>query len=167
MTNNAERELLPCPFCGGGGHIIKPPDTRRHRPQCSKCGAGFGEFDTHMNALNAWNTRAKASGAPDGWVLLPRELTAGNGAKYALIGEIPCHIDGIRGSVPWTSIKDVHKAVVRLFEGKETRPAAPIPPKSGSVPVERLEALVVEWDKHPRQPYAVNDLAELIAEYKA
>lgn len=61
---------------------------------------------------------AQRVSVPHGWVILPRELTAENGAKHALIGEIPCHIDGIRVAVPWTSIKEVHKAVVRLFEGK-------------------------------------------------
>ena len=52
-------KLLPCPFCGGDGWVIDVPDTKRFRPQCSKCGAGFGEFKRKNDAIAAWNAREK------------------------------------------------------------------------------------------------------------
>ena len=47
--------------------------------------------------------------------------------------------------------------------------SAPTPPKSASVPVERLEALLEQWDKCSANhvgEFAEANLAELIAEYK-
>ncbi|MGL4650428.1 MAG: hypothetical protein ACRC1H_13555, partial [Caldilineaceae bacterium] len=52
--------------------------------------------------------RDAAPAVPDGFALVPRELTSENGAKYALIGET---FDG--HTVPWTAIKAVHRAVVK------------------------------------------------------
>lgn len=65
-------------------------------------------------------------------VVLPKALTAENGAKYALIGEFkfPITITDSEGdersqmvAVPWDIIKDIHKRVVELF-------AAPTPAAS-------------------------------------
>ena len=58
---------------------------------------------------------------PDGWVLLPRRLTAENGAKAALWGEVRSVL--AHEFVPWPDIKTVHNAVVKLFDGKA--PSAP------------------------------------------
>jgi hypothetical protein len=66
--------------------------------------------------------------SPEGWKLVPVELTAENGMKAALIGEfyVPFperdedgneHIRKV--NVPWTVIKQIHRAVVA---------AAPTPP---------------------------------------
>jgi hypothetical protein len=183
MTKNAEREGFQKAY----GEVIKAlADIVANAPQTDEqCEAELIPrpyvMDRVVRIIEAmhtlsklWQARAQASGVPDGWVLLPRELTAENGAKYALIGEIPCHIDGMRGSVPWASIKEVHKAVVRLFGGKEPSPAAPTPPKSASVPVEKLEAALAQAKVLNTESFAEvsyrylrDTLAELIAEYKA
>lgn len=66
-----------------------------------------------------------AQNVPGGFVLVPRELTAENGAKTALIGdfseafeymddegdECTAHIQ-----VSWTTIKEIHKAMVKHFD---------------------------------------------------
>lgn len=60
--------------------------------------------------------------APDGYVLVPRELTAENGAKSALIGEFNEEFgflddDGeeqfAKVAVTWTTIKEIHKLMVK------------------------------------------------------
>lgn len=65
------------------------------------------------------------SPVPSEKVLLPRKLTAENGAKYALIGEFFEEIeiktedgDEIMQRVPvsWTTIKDIWKKAVAHFE---------------------------------------------------
>ena len=56
---------------------------------------------------------------PEGMVLVPRELTAENGAKSALLGEF--HLDCYEGTgneghvVPWDTIKEIHRRMVSLF----------------------------------------------------
>jgi hypothetical protein len=55
-----------------------------------------------------------ATGAPD-MVLLPRELTAENGAKAALIGEFGFPLPGEYAVVHWDTIKLIHRKVVELF----------------------------------------------------
>ena len=52
-------EMLPCPFCGAAGVIIKVPDTKRFQPQCSGCGVSFGDFNLRGHAEWVWNTRAE------------------------------------------------------------------------------------------------------------
>jgi hypothetical protein len=55
----AKDELKTCPFCEGDGWVIHAPGAKRFRPQCSKCGAGFGEFDRRADAISAWNSRER------------------------------------------------------------------------------------------------------------
>jgi hypothetical protein len=52
----------------------------------------------------------------DRMALVPCELTAENGAKAALIGEF-AFANGEAGMavVPWTTIKEIHREVVKLF----------------------------------------------------
>jgi hypothetical protein len=62
-------ELLPCPFCGGKGHIHKDPDTELgdfYCIKCSKCRAKSPEFYAretcpifYGQVRDAWNTRAE------------------------------------------------------------------------------------------------------------
>lgn len=52
---------------------------------------------------------------PKGWQLVPVELTAENGAKAALMGEFNFRFGDDTPNVPWTTIKEIHRAVVKLF----------------------------------------------------
>lgn len=65
---------------------------------------------------------------PEGYILVPRALTAENGAKGALIGEF--HEDyGIQDelgderwakvAVSWTTIKAIHKKMVAHFDATQ------------------------------------------------
>ena len=52
-----------CPFCGGEGRVIPDPANKYrlnilYRPQCDRCGANLGGFDTTHFAVTAWNRRA-------------------------------------------------------------------------------------------------------------
>lgn len=56
-------------------------------------------------------------------ILMPRRLTAENGAKAALIGEFReryCSSSGatVTVDIPWTTIKDIYAAAVRHFHGE-------------------------------------------------
>ena len=48
-------------------------------------------------------------------VPVPKELTAENGAKAALMGEFCFRFGEDTLNVPWTTIKEIHRAVVALF----------------------------------------------------
>lgn len=125
-------ELLPCPFCGGSrvgmGSSIAATEWS---VICSDCGASCSaSCESHDDAIASWNTRASittASGeaaTPTDYVLVPRELTAENGAKSALIGEFSETFDYMddegdecQAEIPvsWTTIKEIHKKMVALF----------------------------------------------------
>jgi hypothetical protein len=160
MTNNAERELLPCPFCGGKAKIA-PEDpelegdgyTQVHcaNAECSVDPSVECFEDGHKeSAIRIWNTRAQASGVPDGYVLVPR--------------------------VPTDAMRKANRTVIGFWvDWEDVLAATPTPPKSASVPVERLEALVGSWSlsaltylDDSGDPYNIcaDQLAELIAEYK-
>jgi hypothetical protein len=74
MTNNAERELLPCPFCGGKAKLDpENPElegdawTQVHcaNAECSVDPSVECFEDGHKeSAIRIWNTRAQASGVP-------------------------------------------------------------------------------------------------------
>lgn len=96
--------------------------------------------------IDAATPIAPAAAVPDGYVLVPRRLTAENGAKAALIGEFSitvrhacdecdsyddiCGVCGGEGiieaevPIPWTTIKRIHDRVVELF-GSAPRPQEP------------------------------------------
>jgi hypothetical protein len=85
------------------------------------------DYELNQAATALLKVAARLSGmaaVPEGWVLLPRRLTAENGAKAALWGEVPSVL--AHQFVPWPDIKSAHNAVVKLFDGKA--PAAPEPP---------------------------------------
>ena len=71
----------------------------------------------------------QAPQVPDGFILVPRQLTAENGAKGALSGEFyeDYGIQDERGNeclakvaVNWTTIKEIHKAMVAHFDSTST-----------------------------------------------
>lgn len=72
----SDRELLPCPFCGGKSVSVEEGSTFRWvYASCDDCGAQCGEVRkqtmgegtqeqwnaaAEVSAINAWNTRAAA-----------------------------------------------------------------------------------------------------------
>ena len=52
-----------------------------------------------------------AAAVPEGWVAVPRRLTAENGGKFEFLGAT---FEGYR--VPWGAVKAVHKAIVAWAE---------------------------------------------------
>lgn len=85
-------------------------------------------------AFSGLYTRPPNAGVPEGWVLMPEELTAENGAKYLLVGEFEevvdlecgacdsddegCEVCSGHGSytyrvpVSWSTIKSIYKLAV-------------------------------------------------------
>lgn len=61
------KELKPCPFCGGEANTY-PVVVGRHLDHtlfsvsCKKCGCGTKRFDWIREAIAAWNKRAKEAG---------------------------------------------------------------------------------------------------------
>lgn len=169
MTNNAERELLPCPFCGGRAEIIEQEDSdgRFAAVGCWECGAGSRQHyflgdDARDHVAGAWNKRAQALGVPDGVHGIPeieamiRCLTQ-RGQSYQQLDKVSVEAAAML------------RAISR--QSASVRPAVPTPPKSSSVLVERLEAFISQHGgdaTHACDEYELlSSLKELIAEYKA
>jgi hypothetical protein len=173
MTNNAERELLPCPWCGNamGEAHISHGSTFRWRKVNGCCSDGpevrhdtlakdqsEADIDSRRRAIEAWNTRAHASGVPDDMVKV-------GGCKYTHSASV-----GHVYEIFWLlSYKDKPLCDIDLYMCA----ASPTPPKSASVPVERLEEMrklcvrkSTIYGSGAFQELA-DSLAELIAEYKA
>jgi|SRR5579859_663437 len=182
MTNNAERELLPCPFCGHKPIVWPNDDEHVFAIYCQNCAAINGEHSTERAAIGAWNTRAQASGVPDGWKLVPEKFAISEetwGAlQYVFGGPGTGEDEPYLNCMAWVGELDeddgsktygIHLSCDECPEEGSVTIAeftAPTPLKFASVPVDRLEALI----KHSgeRHDYiTVDDLAELIAEYKA
>lgn len=87
-------ELKNCPFCGGDASA---EPHLQHKPGCyfdvlaQFKAAPIGDLSMADEVLAAWNRRAQPAEdvrpAPEGYVLMPRRLTAENGAKAAMSGE--------------------------------------------------------------------------------
>jgi hypothetical protein len=159
MTNSAERELLPCQECG------MPVAAGEYHPYAA-CLMFHGCHGSEVVRANLSSVvRAQASGVPDG-----------DYEQFAQYVERNYNGTVVFFKPRWHAEKLWRAAKRALF-------AIPTPPKSASVPVERLEALREVWGSSANERYAIGgefcsgeahvyevceeDLAELIAEYKA
>lgn len=141
MTDNAERELLPCPWCGGGRIVMHGRCL-----ECKSCGASGPEIPlggTYMDMQRLWQARTQASGVPD-----KKPDVYANGAHVGNMLEASYN-DG------WNACRDAMLT------------AASTPPKGASVPVERLERLLESLKSVPvSQGRIYESFEELIVEYK-
>lgn len=55
---SAPAELLPCPFCGAKGMMLRPPKRGLWIVECSECSGNSGPHLEWGWAMKAWNTRA-------------------------------------------------------------------------------------------------------------
>jgi len=55
-----KEKLKPCPFCGSDAFERRNPflDDCPFYVKCSCCEAWTGDFETPVEAVNRWNTRA-------------------------------------------------------------------------------------------------------------
>ncbi|WP_430491671.1 Lar family restriction alleviation protein [Pseudomonas fulva] len=149
-------ELLPCPFCGQQDFLIERLDsdasvmicqglTGPHEACLARGPVGVaqdeGEEQPGLDkAVELWNSRAEraACSIPDGYCLMPRALTAENGAKALLLGEFKLEVTqecpecreldepqegceicdgegeyGQRHVIPWDKIKFIYSAAVK------------------------------------------------------
>jgi Lar family restriction alleviation protein len=60
-TQAEERELLPCPFCGGDAQTDFIEHIFSYLIECYVCDAQGPICETKEEAIAAWNTRAAAS----------------------------------------------------------------------------------------------------------
>jgi hypothetical protein len=159
--------LAACPFCGSSESLrIVREDKRYFCVVCSihknGCGSSSVYDDTEDKVVAAWNRRAaiaahdaaQPGGEVGELVLMPRALTAENGAKVALMGEFSLsyetvcpeclgaerddgdECDACSGAgettyhvdVDWTTIKEIYKRAVELLA---TPPPASQPAKQG------------------------------------
>jgi len=61
-------ELVPCPFCGGRAAAGRTynDETTLFKVQCMSCPAAMKGYDQSIaDAIDAWNARVPAQGAPD------------------------------------------------------------------------------------------------------
>ena len=61
MTSDIDRELLPCPFCGGRPHYSEEPDCHIvcFNPECDLMDITFKDsFRNFDKMVKSWNTRA-------------------------------------------------------------------------------------------------------------
>jgi Lar family restriction alleviation protein len=58
-----DRELLPCPFCGGEAEADGLPNYAYY--MCKECGASSKTCTTEENARAAWNRRVKLPEPPE------------------------------------------------------------------------------------------------------
>ena len=64
------KELLPCPFCGGEAALAYGVYDRWIF--CKKCGASTKQYETNEEAIAAWNTRTNT-------------IPVGNGEDYEVV----------------------------------------------------------------------------------
>lgn len=135
----AETLAEQCPFCAGAGHVIAsdpyyPRFVKTWRPQCQKCGANLGEFDTPADAITAWNTRVPAlrSGENDGWMDIataPRDrdiLLWHPGSKYEKPGPRI-------GQMTWMVVMPVPVIGCTIYGPEAATHWRPLPPSPAAI----------------------------------
>lgn len=66
MSQDVNKELLPCPFCGGEAKIKQVPHKAYYWGECLVCTIGSDNgFANEVDAINAWNTRPQAQASGD------------------------------------------------------------------------------------------------------
>ena len=152
MTNNAEHEAFEKWIqTTNGWKACKQRGKPMHLRQ--NMDGSYNDFRVNDRWF-AWKARAQASSVPDGWKLVPEKMTLEmfRAWKKAIRA---------REQDQDIGMNDVYIAMLA---------AAPTPPKSASVPVERLEAFISQHGAdatHACDEYEVlASLKELIAEYK-
>jgi hypothetical protein len=133
MTNNAEREAFE-------KWVLTQEDF---------CDLACDSNGAYLSIITertwkAWQARAQASG-------MPIEYTEAIGRAGGLYHAKFRQAHPLPATWRWQELWEAMLA------------AGPTPPKSASVPVERLEALFEKWSWHADMAH---DVAELIAEYK-
>lgn len=135
---------------------------RFEKTSCSQCGREFGPGDS------GYSHCADHAQCSTDSILLPRKLTAENGAKAALIGEFYEDFglldeDGneqyVKVAVTWDTIKRVWDAAVAHFENTDRRsPAVCAEEPDDQEMIERVENIL-------RSPKTVSYPAAAAAEY--
>jgi hypothetical protein len=172
MTNNAEREGFSEARQQETLNIIDHGINLTSDPRYAQI-VGLSLNYTDLLIIKAWQARAQASGVPDGWT--DRHTRVQRFALSCLITEsnYRAHAAGQDKEGVFFSIGAVDRYLADAKTAEECLAmlsAAPTPPKSASVPVERLEALVVEFQSKSytfaAYNYCADDLYKLIVEYK-
>jgi Lar family restriction alleviation protein len=121
MTTRLEPvDLLPCPFCGGGGHVLhRDLDDESmvsgfHLGLCDNCETQGPPKATHTEAIAAWNRRAAP--APDGM----REAIAG---PAAWLNRWAAHVGNCTGGTEctcglWLAQFEMEKALAIIAKGE-------------------------------------------------
>lgn len=60
MSDEKQKNLKPCPFCGAEARIIKHHGRDWYIAVCNDCGASRGDFShSRKEAAESWNQRAR------------------------------------------------------------------------------------------------------------
>lgn len=151
--NGETGEVFECPFCGGKPKVIRKGNSYTKRRgveiSCSNCRCKRNDAAiahdmswVEDRAIKNWNQRPYRK---DDFILMPKRLTAENGAKSLLIGEFSekiqvdcpfclgigedeegerCTECGGSGDdtrevqISWTNIKKIYAMTVKHFAGK-------------------------------------------------
>ena len=79
MTNDKgckmkNKELLPCPFCGGEAEVLDYPEVKAYCVACLECGVETLIYSSKEKVIKNWNTRTN-------------KIPVGNGKDYTVVNE--------------------------------------------------------------------------------
>ena len=169
-------DLLPCPFCGEQpkAHVREGAAMIQcFGQECLGPRTTAGYLD---DAKLQWNKRtgaaAQSSQVPDGYILVPRKLSAENGAKAALIGEFSETVqimdeDGeehpMDVPVSWDTIKRIWDAAAEHFAAQP--PAAPVEPEAWTR--QKVENYFHDWQfwdtvAPDTQSHVIDDITRMV-----